>query len=452
MSQLLYEGVTVAPELSDLRAVAQHMYALMVRNLASDGFVFVDPLDAGHFSSPGCIIAAPSYPGELSTVDQDYVFNWTRDAAIAAFELAVAAMPVRPGSAAQPLVDYATFARSCQTSNPPTIGHACYTIEGQPRPWTVQSDGPALQTLALLKAYSQLDAPGQGTAATVIAANLDYLLSVYESTTTNLWEERQGYSFFARAVQLRCLRQVESNTFGIAVPAGVTPAIAWLEDALGAHWNGRYYVTLLAPPLPGSPPPSLPPTEAYDPNIDVVMASVYGAVPCTDTRLLATAGLLRRQWADSASPSFYPVNAADKSRGYGPLLGRYPGDSYDGDVAEPVAGGHPWALCSCNFAELYFRLASSIARTKRLPLDDLSADFFAQVAVDSTTPPEQAVASLQGAGDAILDAVVFHSDHLELSEQFDGTTGYEKSVRDLTWSYAAFLSAVRARTGTHVAG
>ena len=34
---------------------------------------------------------------------------------------------------------------------------------------------------------------------------------------------------------------------------------------------------------------------------------------------------------------------------------------------------------------------------------------------------------------------------LELSEQFDGTSGYEKSVRDLTWSYAAFLSAVRTK-------
>ena len=48
----------------------------------------------------------------------------------------------------------------------------------------------------------------------------------------------------------------------------------------------------------------------------------------------------------------------------------------------------------------------------------------------------------------MLDAVLFHSDHLELSEQFDKDTGYEKSVRDLTWSYAAFLSAVRARNAS----
>ena len=27
----------------------------------------------------------------------------------------------------------------------------------------------------------------------------------------------------------------------------------------------------------------------YDPNIDIVMAAVYGAIPVTDTKLLATA-------------------------------------------------------------------------------------------------------------------------------------------------------------------
>jgi glucoamylase len=45
----------------------------------------------------------------------------------------------------------------------------------------------------------------------------------------------------------------------------------------------------------------------------------------------------------------------------------------------------------------------------------------------------------------MLQAIVFHSDHLELSEQFDANSGYEKSVANLSWSYAAFLSAVRAR-------
>jgi glucoamylase len=45
----------------------------------------------------------------------------------------------------------------------------------------------------------------------------------------------------------------------------------------------------------------------------------------------------------------------------------------------------------------------------------------------------------------MLYAIVYHSDNLQLSEQFDRTSGYEKSVSNLSWSYAAFLSAVRVR-------
>ena len=48
----------------------------------------------------------------------------------------------------------------------------------------------------------------------------------------------------------------------------------------------------------------------------------------------------------------------------------------------------------------------------------------------------------------MCQAVIFHSDNLELSEQFDAATGYEKSVSNLSWSYASFLSAIRARTAT----
>ena len=67
-------------------------------------------------------------------------------------------------------------------------------------------------------------------------------------------------------------------------------------------------------------------------------------------------------------------------------------------------------------------------------------------AIGAATMPAAAAAALQAAGDQMLQAVIFHSDNLELSEQFDATTGYEKSLSNLSWSYASFLSAVRART------
>jgi glucoamylase len=111
-----------------------------------------------------------------------------------------------------------------------------------------------------------------------------------------------------------------------------------------------------------------------------------------------------------------------------------------------------WAPCTCNFAELYYTLANAVTQSQSVPFDNLSAPFFAQVGIGQGTSWAQAVTALQSAGDAMLNAIVYHSAHLELSEQFDGTSGFEKSVSDLTWSHASFLSAVRAKTGATVQG
>jgi glucoamylase len=60
--------------------------------------------------------------------------------------------------------------------------------------------------------------------------------------------------------------------------------------------------------------------------------------------------------------------------------------------------------------------------------------------------PESAQPWLQR-GDAFLETVrAFTPPSGDLSEQFDKTTGIQTSARHLTWSYAAFISAVAART------
>ena len=430
---------------TDLSVIAQRMFMLMMRNITTDGYVLNDPL-SGAPSQPGCVIAAPSYPRHTPGVDQDYVFNWVRDAAITAIELAASSGPSASLGGSQNLVDYVIFARRCQQHASPTLGHACFTIDGTSRDWSEQSDGPALQTIAVMRAYDRLDMATRSVADELIRVNLGYLLTEYRNPTTNVWEEYRGLSFFTRSVHLGCFQEVAANTLGIPVPDGIDVAITWLSEAISHHWNGSCYVSLL------DADPPLPDDAGYDPNIDIVSACLYGAVSPIDTKLLATAARLRRQWAAPASSTFYPINAADKQRGIGPLLGRYPGDTYDGDSQDRHRGGHPWPLCTCNFAELYYRVANAIKENGVLPLDNLSQEFFAQVGVAAHTSATQAAAALRVAGDSMLRAVIFHSDHLELSEQFDGTSGYEKSVTNLTWSYAAFLSAVRIKTGRVVEG
>jgi glucoamylase len=433
MSALSYSLARPALAGSNLATVAPYMFWLMFRNVASDGLVFEDPVRAGVVSQPGCVLASPSWENSATHVRQDYVYHWTRDGAIVAMELAAGPLPT-----SQPLIDYVQFARACQNSAS-GLGHfsrASFLIDGTARDWTDQSDGPALQTLAILQLFSQLDVPTQAVANAVIAANLNFLHSAYQGQTCNLWEEEYGASFFARSVQLKCFQAITANTAGIGIPDWLPAAIPWLENALASHWNGQYYQSMLPVPIDYRSP--------YDPNIDIVMAAIYGAVAVTDTRLLATAALLRSQWADPTSTYRYPINQDDQQRGIGPVLGRYPGDVYDGDT-DAQSGDHPWAVSTANFAELCYRLAKQIINAATIPLDELSASFFSQIGVGPATTPTAAAAALQAAGDQMLQAVVFHSDHLELSEQFDATSGYEKSVSNLSWSYASFLSAVRAK-------
>jgi len=425
---------TVAPSTSivpsSLPTVAQYMFWLMFRNIASDGFVFEDPIRAGVLSAAGCVLASPSWENSATHVTQDYVYNWTRDAAVVAIELAHGTLPTN-----QPLINYTQFAQSCQMSGG-DFDLASFLINGQPRTnWTDQTDGPALQTLAILALYAQLDAPTQAVADAVIAANLNFLENAYQGETFNLWEEEYGFSFFARSVQLRCFQAISANTLGIPVPAWIASAIPWLENALQSHWNGQYYESLIPAPTDKAP---------YDPNSDIVMAAIYGAIAVNDTKLLSTAALLRSQWDDPASRYYYPINGADQQRNIGPMMGRYPGDVYDGDN-DQSGDDHPWAVCTCNFAELYYRLAAEITAAGAVPLDANSTAFFNQVGITSATTPAAAATALQAAGDQMLQAMVFHSDHFELSEQFDAYSGYEKSVSNLSWSYASFLSAVRAR-------
>ncbi|WP_294534914.1 hypothetical protein [uncultured Rhodoblastus sp.] len=69
---------------------------------------------------------------------------------------------------------------------------------------------------------------------------------------------------------------------------------------------------------------------------------------------------------------------------------------------------------------------------------------FAAPSLPATAPGDAAVV-LRNAADAMLRAIIFDGVRSEPNGQFDGTGRYEKSVYNPSWSYASFLSALRAR-------
>jgi hypothetical protein len=279
-----YLDVQPSPKDSNLMAIAGEMLQLMMRNVATAGVVYADPAAPPppapeRLSLPGCVLASPSCPLDQNSGKQNYVHSWTRDAAITMMGITAQGALITAADVKQRLADYISFADTCQRNAPPhNFSIACYRIDGQPRCdpglqncWSAQSDGPALQTLALLGSYQTLNAPVKAAARAVIERNLKFLLDAsdhntppgvpgYQAMTYSAWEEEQGYSFFARAVQLKCLRETKDHPFDTTVPAGLDNAITWLEARPAEHWNGEYYTTF-APENTVDPPRPWTPTD-----------------------------------------------------------------------------------------------------------------------------------------------------------------------------------------------
>ena len=85
-----YQTISLSFEQVDFEKVAEYLLVLMLRNVSSTGYSFTDPWYPTVESAPGCIIASPSYNitrddsvtiEDDPNVKQNYIFNWTRDAA-----------------------------------------------------------------------------------------------------------------------------------------------------------------------------------------------------------------------------------------------------------------------------------------------------------------------------------------------------------------------------------
>ncbi|MGB9281230.1 MAG: hypothetical protein WCB57_14270 [Pseudonocardiaceae bacterium] len=103
-----------------------------------------------------------------------------RDAAIVAMELA-ASPQLDADGVDRTLCDYVAFSKLCQdnVAADPNVDffRACFNIDGTPRDWSDQKDGPALQSLAFIQAWPWLDATAKATATQVAQKNLDEVVA-----------------------------------------------------------------------------------------------------------------------------------------------------------------------------------------------------------------------------------------------------------------------------------
>lgn len=355
------------------------------------------------------------------------------------------------------------------------LGEPKFNVDGTPftGPWgRPQRDGLALRALTLmqyLNAHNNTHpslwtpADGQGqyknlyTASmppnSVIKADLEYVSHNWQSPGFDLWEEVNGMHFFTAMVQLRALREgtIVATLFGDPAAAAFYQQQAdALSSFIAGFWDnskGHLIETMNSPrsgldcgillgALHGTGTDYTPNEGVYPPWSDEVLVTLLAFV--TDQR------------------ARFPINSA-AARSSDPLagvgVGRYPEDVYDGDG---TSTGNPWFLCTASVSEVLYRTAAHAEQRAAFAVTQRNLPFWqavlpgtfsgARTVPSSDAAFHPAVQRLKDVGDGFLGVVRAHATAQgDLSEEFDGVTGFERGAANLTWSYGAFVDAVRGR-------
>ncbi|KAI4254208.1 MAG: hypothetical protein LQ352_003226 [Teloschistes flavicans] len=386
-------------------------------------------------------------------------YTWTRDSALTLKVLID--MLIAGDASLQSVVDeYISAQAILQAVASPSGDLTDGTGLGEPKfevnftaftgPWgRPQRDGPALRATALIT-YSQwlLSKGGNDNNVTstiwpIISNDLHYLGQYWNSTGFDLWEEVDGSSFFATAVQHRAL--VEGQTLAERIGETCTACESQAPQVLcflsQGYWNGNdgFVVSNInaqtvrngrdADSILGSIHTFDPATGCDDPTFQ----------PCSP-RALAN----HKAVVDSFRP-LYGINA-NHAQGQAVAIGRYTEDVY--------MGGNPWYLTTLAAAEQLYDALYQIDRLGHLDITPTSLAFFQDLdpaaatgcyakgsqAYNTTT---QAVGTY---ADGFLDIVQQYTPaDGSLTEQFSRDDGHPLSAVDLTWSYASFLTATNRR-------
>jgi glucoamylase len=175
-----------------------------------------------------------------------------------------------------------------------------------------------------------------------------------------------------------------------------------------------------------------------------------------DDRVLATAVAVRQSFDDT-----FPLNQSSTDgdgKSIEPAIGRYPEDRYNG---ANDTGGNPWFLTTAAYAQHAYRARSIFLSAGSILVTDRDLPFLVHAldagggstvltageTIHTSDPRFSAIiGGLAEVGDGYLQRIRSHAAaDGSLSEQFKGTDGSMTGAVDLTWSYAALLTAFSDR-------
>ncbi|KAJ5088074.1 hypothetical protein N7456_011690 [Penicillium angulare] len=402
-------------------------------------------------ASSGIVVASPS------KVNPDYFYTWTRDGALTLKAL-IDAFIAGDSSLESTIQEYIDAQAQLQAVSNPSGDLSDGSGLGEPKfevnitaftgDWgRPQRDGPALRATALIAYGNHLVSAGETSTVKsniwpIVQNDLNYVAQYWNQTGFDLWEEIEGSSFFTIAAQHRAL--VEGSAFASSLDESCTGCdsqapqlLCFLQD----FWNGTAVISNLANDgRSGLDANSLISTiQAFDPE-----------AACDDTTFqpCSERALSNHKLVVDSFRSLYSINSG-KSAGSAVAIGRYAEDTYQ--------GGNPWYLATLAAAEQLYDALYQWDKQGSLSIGQTSLPFFQ--ALDSSTATgnysssSSTYSSLTSAVKTYADGFVsivqqYTPSNGSLAEQFTRDDGTPTSAGDLTWSYAAFLTAGDRRSGT----
>ncbi|KIM36100.1 carbohydrate-binding module family 20 protein [Hebeloma cylindrosporum] len=401
----------------------------------------------------GVVIASPSRS------DPDYLFTWARDSGLV-LKTVIDLYTRGEDNSLRTTIDQYVASQAIQqrVSNPSGsistggLGEPKFNIDlsaftgGWGRP---QRDGPALRATALIAYGNWLVAHSNSSYAKstlwpIIKLDLDYVASTWNLTGFDLWEEVNSSSYFTSAVQHRALREGAAFATKIGQTSVVSryntqaanvlcfmqsywnPTAGYMTSNTGGGRSGKDANTALAS------------VHTFDPAAGCDPVTFQ---PCSDKALSSL-----KVYVDSFR-SIYAINSGIPSSA-AVATGRYSEDVY--------YGGNPWYLTTTIVAEQLYDALYVWKQQRSLTVTSTSLAFFQQLvpsAAIGTYPSTSATFTtltnaVKNYADGFLAIVAKYTpSNGALAEQYTRAAGVPISARDLTWSYAASLTAFSARKG-----
>ncbi|KAI1815674.1 family 15 glycosyl hydrolase [Poronia punctata] len=405
-------------------------------------------------ASSGIVVASPSKS------EPDYWYTWTRDASLVFKAIVERFTDSYDADLQEEIVNFIVAEAKLQTVSNPSgsledgsgLGEPKFNVDMTPftgawgRP---QRDGPALRAIAMIGYSKWLVANGYSSTASdlvwpVISNDLAYVAQYWNQTGFDLWEEVQGSSFFTVAVQHRSLVEgsLLAESLGTSCDAcdAIAPQVLCFLQTFWSSSDGyaRANINVNNGRSAKDTNVIVSSIQNFDPSLGCDAATFQ---PCSDRALASHKAVI------DSFRSIYGVNSGIPEDS-AVAVGRYPEDVY--------YDGNPWYLHTLGAAELLYDALYVWNSTGSITVTSTSLPFFKALVPSVTTGTYDSASSTYETisnavftyADGFIDVVAKYTPSSgALAEQYDRDSGEPLSARDLTWSYASFLTAVARRRG-----